>query len=120
MFTSLTRLQACQRLQAHITRNQVKPDLPIPHYIADHVTGTPRLARDARDAVKDIAHTSIAPIPFVLLKDDCARVGVHIPIRERPASIAVHAGPRYKIYRVRALDPDVGGHTAASANGSLA
>jgi hypothetical protein len=80
MFTRLTRLQACQRLQARITRNQVKPDLPTLHYIADHVTSTPRLARDARDAVKDITHTGIAPIPFLLLKDDCAKVGVDIPI----------------------------------------
>ena|SRR5215469_6040472 len=79
-FTRLTRLQACQRLQADITRNPVKPDLPALHYIADHVTGTPRLARDARDAVKDITHAGIAPIPFLLLKDDFAKVGVHIPI----------------------------------------
>jgi hypothetical protein len=80
MFTKLTALQACQRLQAHITRNQVRPDLPALHYIADHVTGTPRLARDARDAVKDITHTGIAPIAFLLLKDDCTKVGVDIPI----------------------------------------
>jgi hypothetical protein len=80
VLTGLTRVQACQRLQAHITRNQVKPDLLTLHYIADHVTDTPRLARDARDAVKDITHTGIAPIPFLLLKDDCAKVGVDIPI----------------------------------------
>jgi hypothetical protein len=80
MFTRLTTLQACQRLQAHITRNQVRADLPILHYIADHVTATTRLARDARDAVKDITHTGIAPIPFLLLKDDCTKVGVDISI----------------------------------------
>jgi hypothetical protein len=79
-FSRLTRLQACQRLQADIARHPVRPDLPGLHYIADHVTGTPRLARDARDAVKDITHTGIAPIPFLLLKDDCAKAGVHITI----------------------------------------
>jgi hypothetical protein len=80
VFTRLTTLQACQRLQAYITRNQVRADLPTLHYIADHVIGTSRLARDARDAVKDITHTGIAPIPFLLLKDDCTKVGVDISI----------------------------------------
>jgi hypothetical protein len=78
--TPLTRLQACQRLQADITRNGGTADVPALRYIADRVTTIPDLARDARDAVKDIAHTGIAPIPLALLKDDCARVGVHIPV----------------------------------------
>jgi len=80
VLTSLTRLQACQRLRADVTRNAGLPDLPALRYIADHVSAIPRLAMDARDAVKDITHTGIAPIPLALLKDDCAKARVHIPV----------------------------------------
>ncbi len=76
----LTRRQACQRLRADVTRNGRTADVSALRYIADRVTTIPDLARDARDAVKDIAHTGIAPIPLALLKDDCAKAGVHIPV----------------------------------------
>ena len=76
----LNRLQACQRLQADITRNGGTADVPALRYIADRVTMIPDLARDARDAVKDITHTGIAPVPLALLKDDCAKAGVDIPV----------------------------------------
>jgi hypothetical protein len=76
----LTRRQACLRLRADITRNGGTADVPALSFIADRVTTIPDLARDARDAVKDIAHTGIAPIPLALLKDDCAKAGVDLPV----------------------------------------
>jgi hypothetical protein len=76
----LTRRLACQRLRADITRNGGTADVPALRYVADRVTTIPDLARDARDAVKDIAHTGIAPIPLALLKDDCAKAGVELPV----------------------------------------
>ena len=76
----LTRRQACRRLRADVTRNGGTADVPALRYIADRVTAIPDLARDARDAVKDIAHTGMAPIPLALLKDDCAKAGVDIPV----------------------------------------
>jgi hypothetical protein len=76
---SLTGRQACERLRAVLDWDNGRADLPTLHYIADHVTASPRVAMDARDAVKDITHTGIAPIPLTLLRDDCAKAGVHIP-----------------------------------------
>lgn len=76
----LSGWRACLRLQTDVTRNKGTADLATLRYIADHVTATPRLAMDARDAVKDIGHTGIAPLPLALLKDDCAKAGVHIPL----------------------------------------
>jgi hypothetical protein len=75
---TLGRAQACRRLLEDVRRNQGIPDVPALRDIADHVTA-PRLAADARTAVRDIGHTGIAPVAFVLLRDDCARAGVHIP-----------------------------------------
>jgi len=77
---SLTTRQACQRLRADAIRDKGTADLPALRYIADRVTAIPRLAMDARDAVKDIGHTGIAPVPLALLKDDCALAGVDIPV----------------------------------------
>jgi len=74
----LSRPQACRRLLADVTRHQGIPSMPALRLIADHVTG-PRMAADARNAVKDIGHTGIAPIPLALLRDDCRRAGVRIP-----------------------------------------
>ncbi len=75
---TLTRLQACQRLRDDLTRHQGAPDIPTLRLIADHVTA-PRLAAEARTAVRDIGHTGIALIAVSLLRDDCARAGVKIP-----------------------------------------
>ena len=51
------------------------------HVHADHVTAAPRMAADARTAVRDIDHTGVAPIALALLRDECARAGVRIPAR---------------------------------------
>jgi hypothetical protein len=48
--------------------------------IADHVTA-PRMAADARTAVRDIDHTGAAVIAVALLRDECTRAGVRIPAR---------------------------------------
>ncbi|HEY7431487.1 MAG TPA: hypothetical protein VH641_12245 [Streptosporangiaceae bacterium] len=74
----LTKAQACARLLADVRRNRGLPDVAALRDIADHVAA-PRLAADARTAVRDIAHTGAAPLAFALLRDDCARAGVHIP-----------------------------------------
>jgi hypothetical protein len=74
----LTSFQACRRLRADVMRTRDVPDLHVLEDIADHVSD-PRLAADARTAVRDIAHTGIAPVAFMLLRDDCARAGVQIP-----------------------------------------
>ncbi len=74
----LTGLQACERLLADVTRNRGIPDIPALRNIADHVTA-PRLAADARTAVRDIGHTGIAPVALTLLRADCAKAGVKIP-----------------------------------------
>ncbi len=74
----LSRLQACGRLLADVTRNHGIPDIPTLRHIADHVT-VPRLAADARTAVRDIGHTGIAPVALMLLRADCAQAGVTIP-----------------------------------------
>jgi len=75
---TLTGLQACERLLADVTRNGGIPDIPALRNIADHVTA-PRLAADARTAVRDIGHTGIAPVALTLLRADCAEAGVKIP-----------------------------------------
>ena len=77
---SLTKLQACQRLRDDLARNRGVPDIPALRRIADHVTA-PRMAADARTAVRDIDHTGVAPIALALLRDECARAGVRIPAR---------------------------------------
>jgi len=75
---ALTRGQACQQLRADLIGNQGVPDIPTLRRIADHVTA-PRMAADARTAVRDIDHTGIAPLALGLLRDECARAGVRIP-----------------------------------------
>jgi hypothetical protein len=74
----LSKPQACQHLLDDVTRHQGVPSIPTLRRIADHVT-EPRMAADARTAVKDIGHTGVAPIPLALLRDDCRRAGVPIP-----------------------------------------
>lgn len=74
----LSKPQACQHLLDDVTRHQGIPSIPALRRIADHVT-EPRMAADARSAVRDIGHTGIAPIPLALLRDDCRRAGVQIP-----------------------------------------
>jgi hypothetical protein len=75
---TLTSFQACRQLRDDLARNQGVPDIPTLRRIADHVTA-PRLAADARTAVRDIDHTGIAPIALGLMRDECARAGVQIP-----------------------------------------
>ncbi len=74
----LTVPQACQRLRADVARTGGTPGIPVLRDIADHVTA-PRVAADARTAVRDIGHTGIAPVALALLRDDCARAGVRVP-----------------------------------------
>ena len=74
----LSKPQACLHLLDDIIRHQGIPSIPTLRRIADHVT-EPRMAADARTAVKDIGHTGIAPVPLALLRDDCRRAGVRIP-----------------------------------------
>ena len=80
---TLTSFQACQQLRDDLNRHQGVPDIPTLRRIADHVTA-PRLAAYARTAVRDIDHTGIAPIALSLLRDECARDGVPIPLRDPP------------------------------------
>jgi hypothetical protein len=54
------------------------PDIPALRRIADHVTD-PRMAGDARTAVRDIGHTGTASGAFILLRANCAQAGVRIP-----------------------------------------
>lgn len=76
----LTRLRACQQLRDDLARNRGVAGIPALRRIADHVTA-PRMAADARTAVRDIDHTGAAPIALALLRDECARAGVRIPAR---------------------------------------
>jgi hypothetical protein len=71
--------QACQQPRG-ASRHQGVPDIPTLRLIADHVTA-PRMAAEARTAVRDIDHTGVAPLALALLRDDCARAGVQIPPR---------------------------------------
>ncbi len=75
----LTGPQACRLLRGDLARNQGVPDIPTLRRIADHVDAAPRLAADARTAVRDIGHTGVAPLAISLLRDECARAGVPIP-----------------------------------------
>lgn len=76
--STFTRVQACRQLREDVTRNGGSPDILALRRIADHVTA-PRLAADARTAVRDISHTGIAPVALTLLRADCAQAGVRIP-----------------------------------------
>lgn len=78
--SKLSNVDACQQLRGSLSRNRGVPDLLTLRIIADHVTA-PRMAAEARNAVRDIDHTGVAPIPIALLRDDCARAGVQIPGR---------------------------------------
>jgi hypothetical protein len=77
----ITAAQACRLLRADFTRNHGVPGIPALRRVADHVGAAPRLAADARTAVRDIDHTGVAPLALVLLRDDCSRAGVPIPAR---------------------------------------
>jgi hypothetical protein len=74
----LTKVQACQLLLADVTRYDGRARVPGLRQIADHVTD-PRMAGDARTAVRDIDHTGGAAVALALLRDDCAHTGVRIP-----------------------------------------
>ncbi len=76
----LSAVQACRQLFGDLGRNRGVPDILTLRRIADHVTA-PRMAADARTAVRDIDHTGSAPIAVSLLRDECARAGVRIPDR---------------------------------------
>jgi hypothetical protein len=76
--TTFTTVQACWQLRDDVTRNGGSPDIPVLRRIADHVSA-PRLAADARTAVRDIGHTGSAPVALTLLRADCAQAGVRIP-----------------------------------------
>jgi hypothetical protein len=78
--STLTGVEACLQLRGSLSRNQGVPDVLTLRVIADHVT-VPRMAAEARNAVRDIDHTGVAAIPLALLRDDCARVGVQLPGR---------------------------------------
>jgi hypothetical protein len=77
----ITAAQACRLLHADLTRNHGIPDIATLRRVADHVAAAPRLASDARTAVRDIDHTGVAPLALFLLRDECARAGVPIPAR---------------------------------------
>jgi hypothetical protein len=76
--STLTSVEACLQLRGSLSRNGGVPDILTLRVIADHVT-QPRMAAEARNAVRDIDHTGVAAIPLALLRDDCARVGVRMP-----------------------------------------
>jgi len=76
--SKLSNVDACQQLLGSLSRHQGVPDILTLRVIADHVTA-PRMAAEARNAVRDIDHTGVAPLPIALLRDDCARAGVRIP-----------------------------------------
>lgn len=80
--TEISNIDACQQLRGSLARNQGIPDLLTLRIIADHVTA-PRMAAEARNAVRDIDHTGVAPLPIALLREDCARAGVQIPFAHR-------------------------------------
>jgi hypothetical protein len=74
----ISSADACQQLLGSLSRNKGVPDILTLRVIADHVTA-PRMAAEARSAVRDIDHTGVASIPMALLRDDCSRAGVQIP-----------------------------------------
>jgi hypothetical protein len=91
----LTGLRACHRLMADVTHNHGVPDISTLRLIADHVT-VPRIAADARTAVRDIEHTGVAPVALTLLRSDCAQTGVKIPApsaQGTPGPTVIHATP---------------------------
>ena len=74
----LTKVQACRLRLADVTHYDGRSRVAGLRQIADHVTD-PRMAADARTAVRDIDHTGGAAVAFALLRDDCRRAGVRIP-----------------------------------------
>jgi hypothetical protein len=76
----LTNVEACLQLLGSLSRHRGVPDILTLRIIADHAIA-PRMAAEARNAVRDIDHTGVAPLPIALLRDDCARAGVRIPGR---------------------------------------
>jgi hypothetical protein len=79
-YRTLSKVQACRQLLGSLSRHQGVPDIPTLRLIADHVT-EPRMAAEARTAVRDIDHTGVATLAMALLRDECARAGVQIPGR---------------------------------------
>jgi hypothetical protein len=79
-YRTLSKVEACRQLLGSLSRHQGVPDIPTLRLIADHATA-PRMAAEARTAVRDIDHTGVAPLALALLRDDCARAGVQIPAR---------------------------------------
>ena len=75
--SKLTDVEACLQLRGSLSRNEGVPDILTLRIIADHVT-EPRMAAEARTAVRDIDHTGVAPLALALLSDRCARAGVQI------------------------------------------
>jgi len=75
--STLTSVEACLQLQGSFARNRGVPDILTLRVIADHVT-EPRMAAEARTAVRDIDHTGVATLALALLRDRCARAGVQI------------------------------------------
>ena len=75
--SKLTDVEACEQLRGSLSRNQGAPDILTLRIIADHVT-EPRMAAEARTAVRDIDHTGVATLALALLRDRCARAGVQI------------------------------------------
>ena len=75
----LSKTQACRELLDDVTHHHGRSTVPGLRRIADHVTDI-RMAGDARTAVRDIDHTGGAAVAFALLRDDCARAGVRIPV----------------------------------------
>jgi hypothetical protein len=75
---SISKVQACRQLRDDMARHHGRSAVPGLRQIADHVTD-PRMAGDARTAVRDIDHTGVAPVALTLLRDDCRRAGVRIP-----------------------------------------
>jgi hypothetical protein len=78
--SKISNVEACEQLRGSLSRNQGALDILTLRIIADHVTA-PRMAAEARSAIRDIDHTGVAPLPIALLRDDCARAGVRIPGR---------------------------------------
>src|SRR5262245_20532114 len=75
--SKLSKVEACEQLRGSLSRNQGAADITTLRIIADHVT-EPRMAAEARTAVRDIDHTGVATLALALLGDRCARAGVQI------------------------------------------
>ncbi len=74
----LSKVQACRQLRDDLARHEGRSAVPGLRRVADHVTD-PRMAGDARTAIRDIDHTGGALVALTLLRDDCAHAGVRIP-----------------------------------------